>query len=204
MATTTPDELWSPDGTDTRDLTIILQAMQQSVQNAISSLMPTGAVIPFGGETAPSGWLLCRGQSVSRENYAALFDVIGESYGEGDGISTFGVPKMQGRVPVGLDLEATESPNFSFLGQGVGSARVALTVDQMPAHTHRIEGGTAGATTRLRSASARLTEGSSYNAAAWFGTGYSGIDNVRTTEVGAGQSHSNVQPSRVFNYIIKT
>jgi len=72
---------------------------------SMSAMWPTGAIIPFAGETAPSGWHLCRGQTLSRETYKALHTVIGERYGVGDGFSTFTLPDMRGRVVAGVDPE---------------------------------------------------------------------------------------------------
>lgn len=62
-----------------------------------------GTVCDFAGAAAPSGWLLCNGQAVSRATYAALFGVIGATYGAGDGSTTFNVPDLCGRVTSGLD-----------------------------------------------------------------------------------------------------
>ncbi|MBN3010378.1 tail fiber protein, partial [Ruthenibacterium lactatiformans] len=65
--------------------------------------MPVGCVIPFAGAAAPTGWLLCQGQAISRTTYAQLFSVIGTTYGSGDGKTTFNLPDMRGRVAVGSD-----------------------------------------------------------------------------------------------------
>lgn len=64
-------------------------------------IVPPGAVIPYAGSSAPDGWLLCDGRTVSRTTYAALFAVIGTTYGAGDGKSTFALPNLQGRVAAG-------------------------------------------------------------------------------------------------------
>jgi hypothetical protein len=56
--------------------------------------VPTGAVIPFAGASAPAGWLLCNGVAVSRATYAGLFAVIGTRWGIGDGATTFNVPDI--------------------------------------------------------------------------------------------------------------
>lgn len=61
-----------------------------------SQLVPTGTILPFGGASAPDGFLLCDGSAVSRTTYAALFAVIGTAYGAGDGSTTFNVPNGQG------------------------------------------------------------------------------------------------------------
>lgn len=68
----------------------------------------TGMVAPFAGAAAPAGWLLCQGQAVSRTTYSALYAVCGVVYGVGDGSTTFNVPNLKGRVPVGVDAAQTE------------------------------------------------------------------------------------------------
>lgn len=62
---------------------------------------PVGTISAYGGETAPSGWLLCQGQAVSRTTYAELFKAIGTSFGTGDGSTTFNLPDLRETVPVG-------------------------------------------------------------------------------------------------------
>ena len=57
---------------------------------------PVGVINPYGGATAPDGWLLCHGQALSRTEYADLFAVIGTSFGSGDGSTTFNVPDLRG------------------------------------------------------------------------------------------------------------
>ena len=71
------------------------------VNAAIAVAMPTGAIIPYGGSSAPAGWLLCNGQAVSRTTYAELFAIIGTAYGVGDGSTTFNLPDYSDRVPQG-------------------------------------------------------------------------------------------------------
>lgn len=68
------------------------------------SQMPVGATIPFSGIDAPLGWLECDGRAVNRETFSALFHVIGTTYGEGDGVTTFNLPDLRGRIPVGEDV----------------------------------------------------------------------------------------------------
>ena len=67
----------------------------------------TGIVTPFAGITVPTGYLLCDGQAVSRTTYSALFAVIGTSYGEGDGSTTFNVPNLIRRFVEGSDTAGT-------------------------------------------------------------------------------------------------
>jgi microcystin-dependent protein len=62
-----------------------------------------GAIMDFAGSAAPAGWLLCYGQAVSRVTYSSLFQVIGTTYGVGDGSTTFNVPDLRGRASFGKD-----------------------------------------------------------------------------------------------------
>ena len=67
---------------------------------------PVGMVVPYAGASAPSGWLLCDGQAVSRTAYSALFQVIGGAYGWGDNINTFNVPDLRECSPIGVGQRA--------------------------------------------------------------------------------------------------
>lgn len=92
-------------------------------------ILPTGAVVPFGGSTVPAGFLLCNGQAVSRETYAGLFTVIGTTYGAGDGSTTFEVPDLRQRFPLGKSTSGTGS----VLGEAGGAIDHTHT---QPTHTH--------------------------------------------------------------------
>jgi microcystin-dependent protein len=83
--------------------------------SAISS--PAGIITAYGGTTAPAGYLLCNGNAISRTTYAALFAVLSTAYGAGDGSTTFNLPNLQGRFPVGQD----GSVEFATNGQSGGN-----------------------------------------------------------------------------------
>jgi microcystin-dependent protein len=111
--------------------------------NVVSSaLIPVGVINPYAGSTAPTGWLLCSNQPVSRETYSALFAVIGTTYGSGDGSTTFNVPDLRGRTVAGLDnMGGTDAGRLSTantLGTSTGVETVTLTSAQsgVPAHGH--------------------------------------------------------------------
>jgi microcystin-dependent protein len=95
--------------------------------------VPTGSLMPFAGTSAPEYFLLCQGQEVSRETYANLFSIIGTTYGVGDNSTTFNLPNLQGRMPVGRDSSQTE---FDSLGEVGGAKTHTLTESELPAHTH--------------------------------------------------------------------
>jgi microcystin-dependent protein len=97
----------------------------------------SGVISQFAGSTAPTGYLLCEGQSVSTTTYADLFAVIGYTYG-GSG-SSFAIPNLKGRIPVGRDSTQTE---FDVLGESGGAKTVPLAVANIPGHTHSGTTGT--------------------------------------------------------------
>lgn len=113
---------------------------QQAVIADTSS--PPGMLAPFAGSSAPTGWLLCDGAAVSRSTYANLFAAIGTAYGAGNGTSTFNVPDMRGRTPVGRN-----AGSFPTLGDTGGAESVTLTAAQsgLPSHGHGASGSTGGA-----------------------------------------------------------
>lgn len=97
------------------------------------TIVPTGWVSPYAGSSAPSGYLLCDGAAISRSTYSGLFSVIGTTYGAGNGTTTFNVPNLKGKVPVGFDSTQTE---FDALGETGGSKSVALSSAENGLHSH--------------------------------------------------------------------
>jgi microcystin-dependent protein len=73
----------------------------------LQAIVPSGTITGFGGGSAPTGWFLCNGQLISRVTYAALFGVVGTTYGAGDGLTTFAVPNLQQRFPLGKAASGT-------------------------------------------------------------------------------------------------
>ena len=104
---------------------------------------PTGAVIAFAGSSAPTGWLLCFGQTVSRTTYATLFAVLSTTYNTGGEAGTdFRLPDLRGRTVAGIDnMGGTDAGRLDIAnssGVVVGSQYVTLTGAQsgVPAHSH--------------------------------------------------------------------
>jgi len=102
-----------------------------------------GEIKMFGGNFAPAGWALCNGQLLSISQYAALFSILGTTYG-GNGVQTFALPNLQGRVPMhwGTGLGLTTR----VIGESSGTENVTLTISQMPQHNHLINASTTVAT----------------------------------------------------------
>lgn len=78
----------------------------KEVADLQAGISPSGMITAYAGSTAPTGWLMCDGTAVSREDYATLFDVIGTTYGAGDGSTTFNVPNLQDKF-----IEGASSTN---------------------------------------------------------------------------------------------
>lgn len=104
---------------------------------------PSGTVIMFAGPTAPAGWLLCNGAAVSRSTYAALYTVIGTTYGVGDGSATFNLPNLNNRFA----RQDSVAANLGVTGGNAGHFHT------MGDHTHPIDGGTQQAAAHIALAS---------------------------------------------------
>jgi microcystin-dependent protein len=86
-----------------------------------TAVLPPGLVATYGGASAPTGWLLCDGSPVSRTTYSLLFAVVGTAYGAGDGSTTFNLPDLRGRVPLGYAASGGHT-DVSTLGLNEGVA----------------------------------------------------------------------------------
>lgn len=186
-----------------------------------SALNPTGSVTAFAGSSAPTGWLLCDGSAVSRTTYSTLFSTIGTTYGSGDGSTTFNIPNLKGRMPVGLDSTQTE---FDALAETGGAKTHTLTSAEMPSHTHtqNAHSHTAGATENFVTVDNNVNvainntdrtfpaagSGNHFFYTTDVGAAYERATTISTTatnqNTGGGGAHNNLQPYLVMNYIIKT
>lgn len=114
--------------------------------------IPVGTIWMYGGAGTPSGsaitpmdgWMICNGAAVSRTTYASLFNVIGTTYGAGNGTTTFNLPDLRGRVPMGAGTGSGLTARS--IGTQTGVESVTLTAGQsgMPAHTHTYTAPTIG------------------------------------------------------------
>lgn len=197
-----------------------------------SAAPPVGAVIDFAGSTAPAGWLLCYGQAVSRSSYATLFSAIGTTYGAGDGTTTFNVPDCRGRLAAGKDdmggSSANRLTNLSggvngdLLGAVGGVETHTLTTAQLASHTHTGTTNTDGSHTHTINYNGAFGQNSTNRANDprwdWGDIGVTNPANNATTTAtnsahshafttaaaGSGTAHNNVQPTIIFNKIIRT
>jgi microcystin-dependent protein len=145
---------------------------------------------------APTGWQLCNGQLLQISEYTALFSLLGTQYG-GDGITTFALPNLQSRVAVGTG----QGPGLSayYPGQSGGEVFHTLTVSEMPVHAHNIEVRSAPATTTNPSLGIFAEPAS----ALLYGPAHAGSANSHSIgATGGGESHQNMAPFLVMNFII--
>lgn len=107
---------------------VLLASMRANAQDQM-----LGEVKIFTGNFAPRGWMACEGQLLPIASYSALFSILGTTYG-GDGITTFALPDLRGRVPMGVGT----GPGLTnvYLGERKGSEKVTITKSQIPAHNH--------------------------------------------------------------------
>jgi microcystin-dependent protein len=156
-------------------------------------------IFPF--DFAPRTWAFCNGQPLLISQNTALFSLIGTTYG-GDGMKTFDLPDLQGRAP----MHPGQMPGSEIvheLGEIGGSEAVTLTQDELPAHTHDLQ-GTAGIG-NLNSPGQSLIGrpfggGSLYTAAAGAAPVTMAVQALAPT--GGGQPHNNMMPFLTFNFCI--
>jgi|GEM_PF-643314 len=177
------------------------------LRSQIAANTPPGTIVQYAGATAPTGWLICNGTSVSTTTYAALYAVIGYTYG-GSG-STFSLPNLVGKVAVGKSI----SSPFDTLGNTGGEITHLLTAAEMPSHTHTqnqhghaIHNGYGGPNGIGASAESGSDDNNWSFQDRMFASQFAFVADYTTAtnqNTGGGQAHNNLQPYLVLNYIIK-
>ncbi|MFO0756522.1 MAG: tail fiber protein [Byssovorax sp.] len=150
---------------------------------------------PFIGEVravswnlVPRGWAFCNGQLLSIAQNQALFAILGTTYG-GDGITTFALPNLKGRVPVGAGQNVA-------LGESAGVEQVTLITPQIPAHTHGLMASTAAGSEDP------LDKGPAGAKAYGPAAGLAPMAPSTLSATGGSQPHDNMAPSLTISYII--
>lgn len=161
-----------------------------TVADALDNLRGiVGEIRMFGQATIPSLWLECDGSAVSRTTYSDLFTAIGTTYGAGDGSTTFNLPDLRGRSPMGKGqgdtAEGGGTGTSRALGDKPGAETHTLTVAEMPSHSHTIFGAV---DTASGAASRSLTLSSGNNAT--------------SDATGGDGDHNNVSPAAVLAFAI--
>jgi microcystin-dependent protein len=155
-----------------------------------------GQIIIFAGNFAPANYALCNGPLMSIAQNAALFSLLGTTYG-GDGISNFALPNLQGRVPIHMGDGAGLSPYV--LGQNGGQPSHTLTINEMAAHRHSPQ-YTANGTLNPPGGNLFAPDPNGNVTFAAGGTEQMATDAIQTA--GGNQPHENQAPSLVLNFCI--
>lgn len=160
-----------------------------------------GEIRMFGFNRIPTGWLPCDGRQVPIANNEVLYTLLGTTYG-GDGVNTFAVPDLRGRLPIhqGAGPSLTPRP----LGQVGGSEQVTLTLPQMPAHTHTLSVTTAAATADLPSTTVvpGSVSGETYYVSDTTGGSAMTLAQTSVTAAGGNLPHENCMPTLTVQYFI--
>lgn len=177
-----------------------LNQMQTNIEQAIAvggvagDTLPIGSVVEFASDVnVPANWLLCNGQAVSRTEYDLLFAIIGTTWGEGDGSTTFNVPTKEGLVTVGKKSSDTD---FNTIGKTGGEKTHTLTEAELTEHYHSLEVATSSSSSETGYFQLLKEEG-------WSTNPTHTINGAKTTSVGGNQPHNNLQPYVTSNFIIK-
>lgn len=154
---------------------------------------------------APQYWLFCQGQILAISSNTALFSLLGTTYG-GNGSTTFALPDLRGRVPVGVG--AGPGLTSRSLGQQGGFESVTLTTTHMPAHTHTVASALlkaqSGAANQKNPANAALAAAlqNIYSSAAPNTSMGANTVEVTLNSTGGSQAHENMPPFQGLNFII--
>jgi microcystin-dependent protein len=197
-----------PDEDETANVPRDLQALAQAADQAISATgessgVPVGAIVMFASDAEPARFMRCDGTALSRVDFAELFAVIGTKFGSGDGSTTFNLPNLRARFPVGINDAAIVGPPALSVRQINGKGGVEthkLTAGQLARHSHKLpdagnflDNPSSGGFGFI-SYSVSNPGGSTIRVQGWSATDSDG---------GSDQAHENMPPFLVVNFVIK-
>lgn len=158
-----------------------------------------GQIILAGFNFAPRGYALCQGQLLSIAQNSALFSLLGTTYG-GDGITTFALPDLRGRVPMGFGNGPGLTPRV--LGEESGTETVTLLVSEIPAHNHLLLANSAPGDTGAPAGAVLANSGATDREYLSTGAPNEPMSVQAIGMTGGTLPHNNMQPYLVLNYSI--
>ena len=162
-----------------------------------------GDIRLFAGSFAPAGWVICDGRLLPISQNDALYAIVGTTYG-GDGINTFAVPDLRGRLPVGQGSGAGLTPRV--IGQQFGVESVTLITTQIPSHNHTLNGSTSAPSTSPSPAGTVFAHSDADKIYVSSPTGPvpETMNPATVQATGGTQPHNNIMPTTAINYIMCT
>lgn len=201
---------------------LVIGSLSTEDRVSMDTLVPIGTIMPFSGATQPnSRYLFCDGSPVSRTTYLELFGLIGTTYGIGDGSTTFNLPDLRGRTPIGV---GNGTGTNRTLAQKVGAEQHTLVTAEMPTHTHtqNAHNHTQAAHNHAPSTGGQFSTNVFPSTSSWSFVGPSGGNNqanggtatasatpainnatASNQNTGGGDPHNNMQPSLAVNFILR-
>lgn len=175
-----------PELQQTGTMALFFQKLLDYIPSVAAGAQP-GTVQMFAGASIPSGWLECDGSAVSRTTYAGLFSAISTTWGVGDGSTTFNLPDLRGRVPIGVGTGVGLTART--LADTGGEEAHALTEAELAQHNHAAASGSFAVTgSGLSSTTGTADLGSEAN----------------TANAGSGTAHENMPPFAAVKFMVKT
>ena len=184
------------------------------VIEGIPSSVPIGSVIPYSGASiSDPNYVMANGQAINRVTYADYFTLVGITYGAGDTTTTFNVPNLQQRIPVGVGGDYA-------LGATGGAATHTLITNEMPTHSHTadhfhtitdpghfhdlpVNAASADGQQAWKEGGNPYSDGFNSASNTTGITQTNSTSGLTTSNQGSGQAHNNMQPYIVLNYIVK-
>lgn len=161
----------------------------------------TGEIIMFGGTFSIHNWALCNGQIIGIVEQQALYSLLGSVYG-GNGINTFALPEMRGRIPMGCG----QGPGLSNrqIGMMIGSESVQLQEAELPVHTHRLQASSNPANS-ISPVNSLIANVSNENGTFYETEPFNNVLAMASGQVGStgdGEAHLNMMPYSAVNFQI--
>lgn len=197
------DGTWNPVGS------ILGPQGENGIDGTDGSIAPVGSIVIWGSEDIPENYLKCEGQILSREEYASLFNVIGTTFGDGDGTTTFALPDMRNYVVVGM----SDDTDINAIGKKYGEKNHVLTLEEQPTLEGSLQSRQSNDNNILDTYPTQTVSGPfTYvknggerwnNQITGWGTSNSNNARIDFNNGGTNTPHNNMQPSMAMVFIIK-